>query len=206
MNDFDKRLNDFINYIKYDLNTTIICVGHSLWLKSFFKKYLPKFEESNINRELNNETQDLKAKIFKKQSHQYSESLIGMISNEINNTNNNHQNNVINRSQSVFTNKQPSIKSKHTKQNSSIYDIKFKHTPNDTLRGYLDSCQQSNIFMDIVNDIRKDQQKTAALHKKIKCKKVNNAGCVKVECNFGDNFKYGMEIDDVQLMFGTELV
>eukprot|EP01084_Bolivina_argentea_P280186 479141_1 len=39
--DFSERLNDMMNYLQFENENDIICVGHSLWIKRFFQTYLP---------------------------------------------------------------------------------------------------------------------------------------------------------------------
>ena len=41
---------------------------------------------------------------------------------------------------------------------------------------------------------------------KLSKKKVENAGCVRVDIEFSDEFQHGIKIADVRLLFGTELV
>jgi len=50
------------------------------------------------------------------------------------------------------------------------------------------------------------KRSTLELKKRLKEKKVENAGCVRVDIEFSDDFPNGVKIANVRLLFGTELV
>jgi len=112
---FHRRLQDFMFFLRFKAEDNVICVGHSLWFRGFFRRYIGRQDAAHFGS-------------------------------------------------------------------------------GDLVQGVMDS-----------GDIAFDG-KDPKLMADLQSKKVENAGCVRVDIAFSDRYDDGLRIEDVRLLFGTELV